>query len=85
MRRDPLLDRWGALSSYNTEVSRGIPHTAEYDERMRAEQAAFDAEHNPPCEVCRRPSVYVWKDFGGPRLVASACADCRDLVALVRS
>jgi hypothetical protein len=34
-------DQWGDLATYNSEVSRGIVHTAEYDARMAEKQAAF--------------------------------------------
>jgi hypothetical protein len=37
--------RWNDLATYNAERTRGLVHTPEYVERMKAEQAAFDAEH----------------------------------------
>lgn len=36
--------RWDELAAYNDRVSKGIVHTPEYTERMRREQARFDAE-----------------------------------------
>lgn len=34
---------WDDLAHYNSEVSRGLVHTAEMDARMAQRQAAFDA------------------------------------------
>lgn len=36
--------RWHYLGTYNSELSRGIVHTPEYDALMADQQAAFDAE-----------------------------------------
>ena len=36
--------RWDELADYNSRVAKGIVHTPEYVERMRAEQAAWAAE-----------------------------------------
>lgn len=36
--------RWNALGTYNAEVSRGIVHTPEWDDRMAEDQRLFDAE-----------------------------------------
>jgi hypothetical protein len=36
--------RWWTLANYNAERARGIVHTAEWQERMRLEQDAFDRE-----------------------------------------
>jgi hypothetical protein len=35
--------RWSRLAAYNSEVSRGIVHTPEYDAKMAEEQRQFDA------------------------------------------
>jgi hypothetical protein len=36
--------KWGDLARYNTERSKGIVHTPEYDAEMAANQEAFNAE-----------------------------------------
>lgn len=38
-------DRWDALAQYNSEVWRGLLHTAEYQRRMAAEQTLFDQQY----------------------------------------
>lgn len=35
-------ERWSVLSTYNAECSRGILHTAEWDELMAEEQRKYD-------------------------------------------
>lgn len=45
MRRSSVY-RWHALATYNAERARGVVHRPEYDERMRREQEAFDAEEH---------------------------------------
>jgi hypothetical protein len=37
-----MPDKFHALATYNSEVARGIVHTAEWDDRMAALQAEFD-------------------------------------------
>lgn len=37
-------DKFNQLAIYNAEVSRGIVHTADYAERMKALQAEYDAK-----------------------------------------
>jgi hypothetical protein len=39
---EPMPSRFEALAAYNTEVSRGLAHTPEYQERMRLLQTDFD-------------------------------------------
>ena len=39
----PMDDKFKRLADYNSEVSRGIVHTAEYDAAMAELQAEFNA------------------------------------------
>jgi hypothetical protein len=63
-RRAPAPEpyEFAALATYNAELSRGIVHTPEWDARMAAEQARFDAKmrgvipRNPPPPPPSRPS-----------------------------
>lgn len=44
-RREREFDRqWGDLATYNSEVARGIVHTAEYDALMAVKQRRYDDE-----------------------------------------
>ena len=50
--------RMSVLATYNSEVSRGIAHTPEWDALMAKLQAAFDAE------LRNQPGV-IWNDREG--------------------
>lgn len=80
----PSNIHWNSLFDYEAEVKRGIVHTPEYDEKMRAQRAAFDASQRRPCEACGRPAVYFFK-YGNGDIGGAACAIDVELVSLVHS
>jgi hypothetical protein len=41
-RGEPMPSAFKVLATYNAEVSRGIPHTPEYDAQMAELQKQFD-------------------------------------------
>ena len=48
------ISEMNALAIYNAEVSRGIAHTEEYDQRM----ARLQAEWNEGMKSIKNPSVF---------------------------
>jgi hypothetical protein len=80
----PSNIHWNALFDYDAEVKRGIVHTPEYDEKMRAERVLFDRSRERPCVVCGHPSLMTFCRAGRPVSEGThACGDCVELVATV--
>lgn len=74
-----------ALADYNAERARGIAHTAEYDEKMRAEQARFDRSMELHCIVCGHPTrLQIVRYDQRTSEGTPACNDCAPLVSLVQ-
>lgn len=62
-RCEPMPRQFGELADYNSRVSKGVRHTAEYDARMAALQGEFDAWR---AEANRREGI-VMTDAEGER------------------